>query len=73
MRLIQILVKSLFKVIYLFAGFILSIIGIILPWRLRLIYLHLLEIGARIVLRNAIVIDFVKDQAFAQDSDKKLF
>ena len=65
--------KKILVGICLTAGFFLNIIAIILPWRQRIAYLNILELGARIILRYTFVMDFMKDRAFAQKSEKELF
>lgn len=73
MKLIKILLKNSFQCVILITSYILSIIGIILPWKMRLLYLYLLEFGARIILSLKYVMNIVKDKAFSKEYEKKMF
>ncbi|UCD13219.1 MAG: hypothetical protein JSW60_06585 [Thermoplasmatales archaeon] len=64
--------KKFIKGLSFVTGFVLSIIAIILPWRVRIAYMRVIGGGANIMLRFKFVADFVDGQAFSKKSEKEL-
>jgi hypothetical protein len=56
----------------LVAAFLLNAVAIMLPWRVKIVYLSLLRDASNLLMRSPFLIEFFQDQAYAQASDKEL-
>ncbi|MCO5382263.1 MAG: hypothetical protein NHB15_09405 [Methanosarcina barkeri] len=62
-------IKTILKIFIFVASFFVSVIALILPWKLRKIYLSLIGSASLIVLSSSFIMDLVNEYAFARESD----
>jgi len=56
--------KLLQGTIMFLGGFILSSVGVMLPWQVRNAYLRVLGAGERVILRSNVFVEFLMDVQF---------
>lgn len=64
--------KKFFMIFAFIACFFIGVFSIILPWRIRLKYVQMLNLGAQFILQSKYIMEYVNSQAFARESEKLL-
>ncbi len=72
-RLLTLSISKTLAGVVLITSLTCSVLTLVLPWRVRIVYLDIVNIASGLLMKSRSLMDLIEERAFAQESARKLF